>query len=418
MKVIMNIDNLTTIEELEGFLQGNQNLAYSVPGNKAERYRLIQRLLIRFRYESLSKKDKGIVTQFLMKLSGYSRPQLVRLIRQYRTTGTIQYLPAKHNGFSQKYSLQDIRLLAQIDELHETPCGHAIKKIAERSFEVHGESQYENLAKISVSHLYNLRDSSTYKNQRRYFEKTKPTRQIAIGERRKPVAQGKPGYIRIDTVHQGDQDGVKGVYHINAVDEITQFEVILSSEKISEQYLLPVIKQLLDMFPFVIKGFHSDNGSEYINARVAELLNKLLVEFTKSRSRQSNDNALVESKNGSIVRKQFGYSHISQKWAGTINEFNKRYLFPYLNYHRPCFFPETLIDEKGKQRKLYHYKDMMTPYDKLKSLTDSESCLKEGISFELLDRVAMKMSDNEAAKLLKKERQKLFNTIFEQKKQA
>ena len=157
---------------------------------------------------------------------------------------------------------------------------------------------------------------------------------------------------------------------------------------------------------------------EYINARVAELLNKLLVEFTKSRSRQSNDNALVESKNGSIVRKQFGYSHISQKWAGTINEFNKRYLFPYLNYHRPCFFPETLIDEKGKQRKLYHYKDMMTPYDKLKSLTDSESCLKEGISFELLDRVAMKMSDNEAAKLLKKERQKLFNTIFEQKKQA
>lgn len=418
MKVIMNIDNLTTIEELEGFLQGNQNLAYSVPGNKAERYRLIQRLLIRFRYESLSKKDKGIVTQFLMKLSGYSRPQLVRLIRQYRTTGTIQYQPAKYNGFSQKYSLQDIRLLAQIDELHETPCGHAIKKIAERSFEVHGESQYENLAKISVSHLYNLRDSSTYKNQRRYFEKTKPTRQIAIGERRKPVAQGKPGYIRIDTVHQGDQDGVKGVYHINAVDEITQFEVILSSEKISEQYLLPVIKQLLDMFPFVIKGFHSDNGSEYINARVAELLNKLLVEFTKSRSRQSNDNALVESKNGSIVRKQFGYSHISQKWAGTINEFNKRYLFPYLNYHRPCFFPETLIDEKGKQRKLYHYKDMMTPYDKLKSLTDSESCLKEGISFELLDRVAMKMSDNEAAKLLKKERQKLFNTIFEQKKQA
>ena len=418
MKVVMNIDNLTTIEELEGFLQGNQNLAYSVPGNKAERYRLIQRLLIRFRYESLSKNDKGIVTQFLMKLSGYSRPQLVRLIRQYRTTGTIQYQPAKCNGFSQKYSLQDIRLLAQIDELHETPCGHAIKKIAERSFEVHGESQYENLAKISVSHLYNLRDSSTYKNQRRYFEKTKPTRQIAIGERRKPVAQGKPGYIRIDTVHQGDQDGVKGVYHINAVDEITQFEVILSSEKISEQYLLPVIKQLLDMFPFVIKGFHSDNGSEYINARVAELLNKLLVEFTKSRSRQSNDNALVESKNGSIVRKQFGYSHISQKWAGTINKFNKRYLFPYLNYHRPCFFPETLIDEKGKQRKLYHYKDMMTPYDKLKSLTDSESCLKEGISFELLDRVAMKMSDNEAAKLLKKERQKLFNTIFEQKKQA
>lgn len=418
MKVIMNIDNLTSIEELKGFLEGNQNLAYSVPGNKSEGYELIQKLLIRFRYESLGKKDKGIVTQFLMKLSGYSRAQLVRLIRQYRTTGYIRYLPAKHNGFKQKYSAHDIRLLAEIDELHETPCGHAIKKIAERACEVHGESQYENLADISISHLYNLRASDAYKNQRRCFEKTKPSRQIAIGERRKPVANGKPGYIRIDTVHQGDQDGEKGVYHINAVDEVTQFEVILSSQKISEQYLLPVINQLLDMFPFVIKGFHSDNGSEYINNKVAELLNKLLVEFTKSRARQSNDNALVESKNGSVVRKQFGYSHISQKWAGTINEFSKRYLFPYLNYHRPCFFPETLVDKKGKQRKYYRYKDMMTPYDKLKSLPGSESYLKEGVSFELLDRVALKMTDNEAAKQLKAERQKLFNTIFEQKKQA
>jgi len=96
---------------------------------------------------------------------------------------------------------------------------------------------------------------------------TNPTG-IPIGKRRTPQPNGIPGYIRIDSVHQGDQDGVKGVYHINAVDCVTQMQFVATCEKISEAYLLPVIRQLLEGFPFVILGFHSDNGSEYINVSV------------------------------------------------------------------------------------------------------------------------------------------------------
>jgi len=134
------------------------------------------------------------------------------------------------------------------------------------------------------------------------FEKTKP-RQVAIGERRKPQPNGEPGFIRIDTVHQGDLDKVKGVYYINAVDEVTQFQIVCSVERISEQYLVPIVERMLKEFPFVIKGFHSDNGSEYVNKNIARLLQKLLVEFTRSRSRKSNDNGLVESKNARVLRK-------------------------------------------------------------------------------------------------------------------
>ncbi|MFT6904907.1 MAG: transposase InsO family protein [Oleiphilaceae bacterium] len=68
---------------------------------------------------------------------------------------------------------------------------------------------------------------------------------------------------------------------------------------------------MLESLPFNILGFHSDNGSECVNRRLAELREKLLIDFTKSRSRHSNDNALAESKNASIVRKTFGYQHIS-----------------------------------------------------------------------------------------------------------
>lgn len=197
------------------------------------------------------------------------------------------------------------------------------------------------------------------------------------------------------------------------MDEVTQFEVVCTVERISEQYLLPVLEQLLEAFPFRVLGFHSDNGSEYINKRVAELLEKLFIEFTKSRSRQSNDNALAESKNGAVVRKFFGYSHIPSRFAARIHRFNQEHLNPYLNYHRPCFFPETHTDAQGKQRKRYRYETMMTPYDKLKSLPAAQTYLKPGITFAILDALADALSDNQAADRLQKARQKLFQTLRE-----
>jgi len=411
MKTIMKLEDLTTIDQLTEFLSGTQAVAFLVSSDKDTCYRWIQDELARFRYRTLPRQSKGVLIRYLMKVSGYSRQQITRLIAQYRKTGRLRRRQRTSSGFTRKYTEKDIRLLAEMDRRHDTPCGPAIKKLCERACNLYGESDYGTLAEISVSHLYNLRKSRTYTRQRRHFEKTR-AKPSTIGERRKPQPEGKPGYIRIDTVHQGDQDKQKGVYHINAVDEVTQFEVICSVEKISEHYLIPVLEQLLEAFPFTLINFHSDNGSEYINQRVARLLEKLRIEFTKSRSRRSNDNALVESKNGAVVRKHFGYSHIPQRWAPLINDFNRVHLTPYLNYHRPCFFPETKIDKKGKQRKIYRYEDMMTPYDKLKSLPNAKDHLKPGISFEILDIVAFKISDNQAADKLQKARLKLFKTIY------
>ncbi len=163
----------------------------------------------------------------------------------------------------------------------------------------------------------------------------------------------------------------------------------------------------------MIQGFHSDNGSESINYKVAALLQKLLIEFTQSRSRQTNDNALVESKNGSVIRKLFGYAHIPQRWAPLINEFNHNTLFPYMNYHRPCFFPKTITDSKGKDKKIYPYDCMMTPYDKLKSFENAQNYLKHGITFDILDQIALSQTDDQAAEQLQRERTKLFKTINE-----
>lgn len=414
MKTIMNASKLNTIEQLIKLLDGTQAVVFAIEGNKESRYAWIQRTLVQFHYHTLCKQERGVVKKYIYKITGCSRAQLTRLIHQYQETGTVIFRHKNVNQFKTRYTKADICLLAQLDEWHSTLSGPATKKLCERAYLFFGEKKYERLATISVAHLYNFRASNTYTRQRCKYEKTKSKASL-IGVRRKPTPNGEPGYIRVDTVHQGDFDKQKGVYHINAVDEVTQFEVVCTVEKISEQYLIPVLADLLDNFPFVIKGFHSDNGSEYVNQYVVKLLDKLFVEFTKSRAMHSNDNALAECKNGAIVRKILGHMHIPQCWATEVNEFNKTYLNPYINFHRPCFFPEIKIDNKGKVRKIYRYKSMMTPYEKLKSLPNAKKYLREDVTFLDLDRTAVQVTDNEAAKQLQQARSELFQVIFEQK---
>lgn len=412
----MNEAQIVTLEQVQQFLDGTEAVSFTM-NSKAERYRWIQHTLVRFRYVELSKAEKGVLMCYLAKVSGYSRQQLTRLIYQYRHSGCIKRSQRTTNGFRCRYTRVDIALLAELDELHGTLSGPATKKLCERAYGVFGQAQYERLAGISVAHLYNLRKSTLYLRNRYTVTKTCP-RASTIGERRQPQPQGQPGYIRVDTVHQGDLDKRKGVYHINAVDEVTQFELISSVEQISEAYLIPALRYLLDAFPFVLRGFHSDNGSEYINKQVAKLLNKLLIEFTKSRARQTNDNALVESKNGAVVRKHLGYAHIPQRYAQRLNEFHYQHLNPYINFHRPCFFPLTVTDAKGKQRKTYPYKQMMTPYEKLKSLPKAAGYLKPEVTFAQLDEIAYQINDNEAARQLQQARKQLFQTIAEQESRA
>ena len=130
------------------------------------------------------------------------------------------------------------------------------------------------------------------------------------------------GFVRVDSVHQGDLDGHKGLYEVNLLDEVTQYEFVAAVEAISERFVVPALEALIESFPFEVKGFHADNGSEYVNHRVARLPRKLQVEeFTKSRPRRSNDNALVESKNASVVLRHLGHAHIARRHAALVNAF-------------------------------------------------------------------------------------------------
>ena len=419
----MDESQLRTIEQIEQFLDGSAEVAFTAHGCDVERYAHISRVLKRFDYPRCSRHDRGVLLRYLQHTSGYSRAQVTRLVKQWHTNRLasiplIKRYKAPVAPFARKYTAQDIELLVEMDKAHEDVCGPAITHLLKRAFSTYGDTRFERLAKLSSSHLYNLRKSVGYQRLRASFTKTQAVCN-SIGVRKAPSPNGRAGFVRIDSVHQGDEDGIKGVYHITCVDSISQWQVEACVQGISEAFLLPVLALVIEQFPFVIEGFHSDNGSEYINHKVAKMLEKLRIEQTKSRSRQSNDNALAESKNASVVRKHMGYAHIPKKHAQPINIFYQKHFNPWLNLHRPCMFATNKVSPKGKVVKVYKHKNVKTPLEAL-ALLNKLGLVKLKTQTMLADLLAQakQKTDLAAAQEMQQAKHELFASFAKQKKRA
>jgi transposase InsO family protein len=396
MQILMKNTETLAREQIDEFLKASTEIDFTGQG-RSQVYAWIAATLVEQEYFTLCKKQRGPVRAFLSKLSGLSMPQITRLIRRYHADGELPVQKHARRRFPAKYTLQDLELLIGVDRAHQQLSGPATRRIIEREWHVFGKREYANLAEISASHLYNLRHSVGYRQRAAEFTLTKPSG-IAIGERRRPNPQGAPGFVRIDTVHQGDWDGVKGVYHLNAIDEVTQWEVVGCIGRINEEHLLPVLEAILHQFPFRVLELHSDNGSEFVNHPLYQLLKKHTVAFTRSRPNRSSDNALVEGKNGAVVRKHLGYGHIPSEHADSIQRFYTAHFNPYLNYHRPCGFAQIRYDGGGRRQRHYAAEDYATPYEKLRSLPNGHRYLKDNLRWEILDNLAYAASDTEAAR--------------------
>ena len=412
MKITMNDDNIVSIAQLQSFLKEVAVINFSINNignkNKQEMYDWVGTVIQKFRYFSVKKKERTLVLDYIEKITGRSRPQIKKLIKKKKKWGRIKLSTVKKHTFPVRYNTSDIARLIETDNAHGRLSGPATKKILLREYSVFEKISYERISHISVPHIYNLRKKRQYVSNILFISKTQTVNRN-IGERKKPIPEDKLGFLRVDSVHQGDRDIEKGVYYINMVDEVTQWEIIGCVEGISEYFLEPLILELLERFPFVILNFHSDNGSEYINYVVAELLKKLLINQTKSRPRRTNDNALVETKNGAVIRKHMGRNYIEKKNARSINKFLGENMDDYLNFHRPCGFATNYSDLKGKIKKKYEI--YMTPYEKLISLPNFRQYLKPDVSLSQLEAISKKQSDNESAQKMQIAKSKLFKNF-------
>ena len=311
-----------SLEQIRALLEAADGLRFQAC-DRVERYAWIEKVLTEQDYRKLRRAAKGLLRRYRGKRTGLSRAQLARLIQRYESGLALRPGAYRRRRFPVRYTNADIALLAEVDSAHETLSGPATRKILERAYYEFGDARFKRLAGISVAQIYRLRRRPAYRERHLSYQPTRPT-SVPIGERRRPDPQGRPGFLRVDTVHQGDLEGIKGLYHLNAIDEVTQWQVIGATPYISESWLLPVLEAMLEQFPFRIVSFHSDNGSEFINYSVSRMLNKLLIEQTRTRPRHSNDNGLAECKNGWVIRKHIGWGHIACEHAAAFDPFYRR----------------------------------------------------------------------------------------------
>ena len=175
--------------------------------------------MARFACWKRGRAAKGLLRRYLLLTAGLSESQLTRLIARCLAEGAVEDRrrgPAR--GFRRVHTRADAVLLAETDALHGKLSGPAARKITERAWKVCGDARCERLAGSSNGHPCNLRRDRSYERLTGSRGRTEPV-SIPIGERRRPLPEGRPGHLRSDTVHQGDPGKAEGLCHVNAVDE-------------------------------------------------------------------------------------------------------------------------------------------------------------------------------------------------------
>ena len=189
-----------SLDEIRAFLKGSGEIHFTGQNGEAS-YGWVNQTLRQQQYEDLGRTGRGLVRRYIEKMTGLSRAQVTRLITPYVQGEEVRLKGYRRRRFPTLFSRADIELLAGVDEAHETLSGPATQKILQRGFYDFGDPSYVRLAGISVAHLYRLRQTAAYRKRRIVYTATHPV-QVAIGERRKPRPEGRPGYLRVDTVHQ------------------------------------------------------------------------------------------------------------------------------------------------------------------------------------------------------------------------
>ena len=382
---------LQTLDQVRELLEDDRTIPQVQ--SRADAYRLIEQTVARFDYGRLRKVDKGLIRRYLRSATGLSRAQLTRLLKQHRTTGALtDRRGAPRRPFPRRYTKADVELLGQVDALHGTLSARATRKLLGRAYELFGDRRFARLAGVSKGHLYNLRRSPGY--QRLRGTGPDPTQPLRLPNRQRwrPQPFARPGHVRVATVQSVDTDPFGNLYLIELADEATAFRVVQAVAHLDTSHLIPAIHTLRRDFPFTVVGFHVARDSKPAERRVATLLQTLHT---------------VPATEG-LPRPRLDQPREADRDVAAVNAFLEQTLATYLNYHRLCSFSSERVDAGGRIRVVHRDADIMTPYERLRSLPEASACLTPGTTLAQLDAVAAAMSDNEAARAVAETRDRLF----------
>jgi hypothetical protein len=365
--------------------------------------------LLRCRYRTASKKEKGVILDEFVKTTGYSRKHATALLNGKRNhvKGTIQRPRSKLYGDGL------IPPLVALSDLFGGACSKLLRaamdtelsRLYESGFLQVSPQIYDKLMQISPASIDRLLAGRRAQHRKsRSFTKpgTLLKHQIPI-RTWADWTEDKPGFCEMDLVDHSGGAIIRGADHawtLCFTDVKTAWTECVASQNKAQVHVFDAICRARQRLPFPLLGIDSDNGSEFINDQLYRYSVQERITFTRGRAGKKNDNAYAEQKNWSVVRRAVGYyRYDTPEQLDLLNR-----LYAVMHFYTNFFLPVMKLKEKTRigSRVKKTYDNPQTPYARTLSSPDvseeQKALLRE--TYVLLDLVQLRQQIDDLQNLL------------------
>jgi hypothetical protein len=325
---------------------------------------------IRPRYLKAKRSEKATILDEFVAVTSYHRKYATRILKHGRPRQS-----GKKHGFHKIYQGEVVVALEQIWEVCGRICSKRLQpflpemvKVLERCGELRLTEQTKMLLlQMSRSTIDRCLGPVRFEHPSHCLSTTKPGSLLkkAIPVRTyTPWDEDQPGFLEIDLVaHCGGTMEGQFLYTLTCVDLSTGWIECLAVRRRTEQAVFEAIQAMRTYLPFLLLGIDSDNGSEFINDLLYQYCLSEKITFTRSRPYQKNDQAHVEQKNWSVVRRLIGYDRFETEEEYLLLQSIYAGLRLYANFFQPVL---KLVSKEHVDKKLVKcYDTAATPFQRI-----------------------------------------------------
>jgi hypothetical protein len=329
---------------------------------------------IYLRYKAASREQKKLILDEFCAACRYHRKHAIRLLKQFR-----RFSKAKHKkkGRTPLYNTEAILTpLKQIWLTANLPCSKRLKAVLPLWLPGYSQ-QYGDLTEEVTKALLAISPSSIdrilkavrtqYKGRGRSTTKPGTLLRKQIPIKTNQWDESRPGFLEADTVaHCGTSMAGMFAFTIDCVDIATGWTEQRAVWGKGETAVLHQIKDIEASLPFLLLGFDSDNGSEFLNHHLLRhfSVRKQPVQFTRSRAYHKNDNAHIEQKNWTHVRQWLGYHRFDNpEVVPLLNNLYKTEWRLFQNFFCPSV--KLIAKQRIASKTIKRYDSPKTPYQRV-----------------------------------------------------
>jgi hypothetical protein len=352
---------------------------------------------IRPRYLRASKAEKGRILDEFVITTGYHRKYAIRLLRHGPPRR-----PAGRRRGRRIYTLAVVQALTYVWEVCDCICSRRlhpflpeILAVLERHQElVLAAETKELLLRMSRATIDRLLKPARARRPQRGLSTTKPGTLLKKAISVRTFADwedARPGFLELDLVaHCGDSTSGEYIHTLDTVDVSTGWSECVAVPNRGQQAVFQALQVIRARLPFPLLGIDSDNDSAFINDHLYRYTQREQITFTRSRPYKKNDQAHIEQKNWSVVRRLIGYDRYDS--AQALAHFNALYqdLRLYVNFFQPSL---KLVDKHRVDKKVRKTYDVAkTPYQRVLLSSDVTEGNKEALrqTYASLNPVALR----------------------------